>query len=48
MADPYTMLLQMIAEGKPDEAIAQAVGWPVDAVATLREEVEYNKRGLAA
>ena len=48
MADTYTMLLQMIAEGKPDEQIASATGWPVDAVATLREEVEYNRRGLAA
>lgn len=48
MTDPYSMLLQMIADGKPDDEIAKVTGWPVDAVATLREEVEYNRRGLAA
>lgn len=41
MEDSYTMLLKMIAEGKPDAEIAIATGWPVDAVQTLREELEY-------
>ena len=48
MFDPYTMLLQMVAEGKSDEDVAKATGWPLDAVTTLREELEYNRRGLAA
>jgi len=45
--DSYTVLLEMIAGGKPDAEVAMATGWPEDAVATLREELEYNKQGLA-
>lgn len=41
MEDSYTMLLRMISEGKSDEEIAAVTGWPVDAVLTLRQELEY-------
>ena len=45
MQDPYTMLLQMIAAGDSDEAVARATGWPAEAVETLRIEIEYAKTG---
>ena len=48
MTDSYTTLLQMIADSKPLRHIALVTGWSVEAIKTLREELEYNKRDLAA
>lgn len=45
MLDPYAMLLQMVAEGRSDEEVAQVTGWPLDAVTTMREEIECQQRG---
>lgn len=39
MVDPYSMLIQMAAEGKAADVIAKAVGWPLDAVETMVEEL---------
>lgn len=40
MEDCYARLLRMVAEGKSDEEVAHATGWPQDACAMIREELQ--------
>ncbi len=44
MEDCYARLLRMVAEGKSDAEIADATGWPQDACAMIREELQYAER----
>ena len=44
MIDPYGTLLQMSAQPEADPVkIAQATGWPLDAVQTLLQELEVHQ-----
>lgn len=40
MEDCYARLLKMVADGKSDAEVAAATGWPQDACAMIREELE--------
>lgn len=40
--DSYAQLLQMVAQGVSDAVIAATVNWPLDAVTTLREELQCS------
>jgi hypothetical protein len=39
--DTYAMMLELFAEGKSDEEVATATGWELEAVLTIRQELEY-------
>ena len=41
MQDTYAKMLEMFAEGKSDEEVAAATDWEVEAVLTIRQELEY-------
>jgi uncharacterized membrane protein len=40
MEDCYARLMRMVAEGKSDAEVAAATGWPQDACAMIREELQ--------
>lgn len=48
MNDPYTTLIQMAVEGKQPQEIANATGWPADAVQVMIEEVMHADNISAA